>query len=1219
MQKKNKLMAMLLTLVMTLSFISALFPPVLAENANGLAVLLESIPYLTTSISGTEITVSGEFEAPEPLELNIDPGVTVNWQVDFSVTIPGAYLINLSGGGTFKVSSCIINNTGTGGALNVIGSGTKIIVDGGGAILSGKGGNAILVSADSVSVEVNSGGIVRSLGDNSNAAIQIGSNIKGAIVNVNGGSIMSDGPGYAINDGAGTGEADNSSTITLNEGVISAGSACAIHSTSSESVVNIKGGVVSNAAGNNANPAIFMNAGSGDNVTISGTGIVESTSLNGYAIQTTGNVKIKDDAHVIVRNGRAINLIGLNSTATIEGGFVHGEGANVICTATTSTDTVANASIIVTGGVVSSTGGNAICITGNNSKVIVSGGSVESISGNAIYANSDNAAANSAAKFEIVVSGGSVRSDAGYAIRNNGGADSAVKVSDTVSGSGGSGGSGGQVSVMTEGPAIRSNGPVTINGGFVFALGTNPINAILAPFVDGPFFDRGLIGVWNQDAGITVYAQTSPPNILNLHTSASTANAMQWFFHPVLGNGISYTHGLTSGFFPLELVTVTRDYGLIFDSKEGKMYGNVDGTGRLSPANLATPIRSGPRWTGGPGKLQLNGFSWVTKAETALIIIGQETTLTLTGENKFESTSGIDSSSGVKSDNEYLTIDGNGTLTAKGGYGFDLGNENMSLLGGTVVAQGSLSAINSDGAGPEGVTHYSWAFSGNNDGSDATSGFGIDDPFIYYATDHYVRLQTMQVTSFTALQTGGVSGLADSTGITISFSQPVANLTANDIVILDGVGSVVKGKLSGSENNWTIALDRVVTEGMVNIQISHFDTFFIDPYTQDVMVYKAADEAHTPGETPPSPVTSVVLDANKSVLGVDAVLKAGQFNFAVYEEDKLVSTGRNDADGNIIFSAITYKQEGTHTYKVVETSADGNGWITDAREHTVTVTVTENNDVLSAKADYPSGTIPTYYNLYDVDSLNGSDGSGGSGGKYPTLFISEHYAYVQGYPDGSIRPGRSITRAEVATVFFRLLKAEDRKDNWTEQNSFSDVDAGSWYNNAVSVMAKMEIINGYPDGTFKPNGAITRAELTAMIARIAKQMHILPSNTLSFSDIAGHWAASDIMYVADIGWVNGYPEGTFRPNQQITRAEFMTIVNRILERAPETPDDLLTEEMLVWEDNANIDAWYYLAVQEATNSHVPEYKDKIVPGLRFNYEFWVEMMENPDWAEIEGG
>ena len=262
---------------------------------------------------------------------------------------------------------------------------------------------------------------------------------------------------------------------------------------------------------------------------------------------------------------------------------------------------------------------------------------------------------------------------------------------------------------------------------------------------------------------------------------------------------------------------------------------------------------------------------------------------------------------------------------------------------------------------------------------------------------------------------------------------------------------------------------------------------------------------------------------------------------------------------------------------------------------------------------------------------NGGDGGNGGGGQdidppdieIPgketplTPFITEHTAYVIGYPDGSVGPGRNMTRAEASTLFFRLLTDEIRAQNWTQDNPFSDVQKDMWFNNAISVMYSMGIVQGYPDGTFRPNESITRAELAAMAARFAREMQMEPSNGMYFSDIAGHWAEDDILFAAAIGWVNGLSGGRFEPDQNITRAEAMTLVNRMLERVPETADDLLGDDMVVWPDNADPGAWYYLAVQEATNSHLHEYKDETVPGLPFSYEYWLEMMPNRDWAQLE--
>ena len=223
------------------------------------------------------------------------------------------------------------------------------------------------------------------------------------------------------------------------------------------------------------------------------------------------------------------------------------------------------------------------------------------------------------------------------------------------------------------------------------------------------------------------------------------------------------------------------------------------------------------------------------------------------------------------------------------------------------------------------------------------------------------------------------------------------------------------------------------------------------------------------------------------------------------------------------------------------------------------------------------------------------------------LNTTDHFAYIVGYGNGEVRPQNNITRAEVATIFFRLLTDDVRDKNLTKTNRYSDVTRADWYNTAVSTLSSMGIITGYPDGTFRPNAAITRAEFAAIAARFDSNGD---KTTAKFSDIATHWAKDEISIAYNNGWINGYPNGTFGPQRDITRAETMTLVNRVLNRQPETEDDLLPN-MTVWTDNANPNAWYYLAVQEATNSHYYKFK------TNSKYEKWTELRETRDWTQLE--
>ena len=251
--------------------------------------------------------------------------------------------------------------------------------------------------------------------------------------------------------------------------------------------------------------------------------------------------------------------------------------------------------------------------------------------------------------------------------------------------------------------------------------------------------------------------------------------------------------------------------------------------------------------------------------------------------------------------------------------------------------------------------------------------------------------------------------------------------------------------------------------------------------------------------------------------------------------------------------------------------------------------ITFHNTIDTGRDDYIPIIIPTIINK-DTGMLNKTD----------------HFAYVIGYPDGTVHPNGQITRAEVATIFFRLLRDEVRDGAFTTSNTYSDVAYGKWYNNPISTMSALGIITGYPDGTFKPNKPITRAEFAAIAARFDETQS---GKSATFSDVIGHWAAKEIGIAYYNDWIKGYPDGTFKPDQNITRAEAMTLINRVLERKPESPADLLTN-MNKWTDNMDTSKWYYLDVQEATNSH--GYTRKT-----FNYELWRQMLPDPDWSRYE--
>ena len=238
----------------------------------------------------------------------------------------------------------------------------------------------------------------------------------------------------------------------------------------------------------------------------------------------------------------------------------------------------------------------------------------------------------------------------------------------------------------------------------------------------------------------------------------------------------------------------------------------------------------------------------------------------------------------------------------------------------------------------------------------------------------------------------------------------------------------------------------------------------------------------------------------------------------------------------------------------------------------------------------------------------------------PWLNTEDHYAYIVGYPEDyvtgqptedqsrwPIKPQANITRAEVATIFFRLLTDEARDQFWSTSNNFSDVAPDAWYNNAVSTMVNAGIIQGYEDGTFRPNNNITRAEFAAIASRFMSSGYDVEEDL--FTDIANHWARQNINDAAMTKWINGYPDGTFLPDKAITRAEAVTLVNNVLQRKPDA--DHLLDSMIKWPDNMDASAWYYEAIQEATNSH--DYD--LFEGAA--YETWTSLLENRDWAALE--
>lgn len=310
--------------------------------------------------------------------------------------------------------------------------------------------------------------------------------------------------------------------------------------------------------------------------------------------------------------------------------------------------------------------------------------------------------------------------------------------------------------------------------------------------------------------------------------------------------------------------------------------------------------------------------------------------------------------------------------------------------------------------------------------------------------------------------------------------------------------------------------------------------------------------------------------------------------FGLYLDGKQIATATSDRNGIVRFSM------GSSNYRS----------LTDKSNlYCQELTAPEGYKLSNEKIAVSKKNVSTSSSTSDKNAKTVKN----SRSKTPSMLNGEdHFAYIVGYPDKTVHPQSSITRAEVATIFFRLLTEETRTANATKTNNYADVSSDNWYNQAVSTLSAMGIIKGDSRGNFNPNAPITRAEFAAIAARFDKTEDVAAA---SFGDVAMHWAKPEISVAANNGWINGYTDGTFHPDSKITRAEAMAMINRVLQRLPESKADLL-DGMIQWSDNADTSKWYYLAVQEATNSHYYELKAN-------QHEKWTKLRENRDWTELE--
>ena len=314
--------------------------------------------------------------------------------------------------------------------------------------------------------------------------------------------------------------------------------------------------------------------------------------------------------------------------------------------------------------------------------------------------------------------------------------------------------------------------------------------------------------------------------------------------------------------------------------------------------------------------------------------------------------------------------------------------------------------------------------------------------------------------------------------------------------------------------------------------------------------------------------------------------------FELYQRDKndrivnrrVTTTRQQSSKSGIALFSVDNKKSYDGIWYYAEVSAP-EGYVLDRTEYEINDK--DFFDSLSTAVKY-ADTVRNYRGT-TPDLLNDSD----------------HFAYVIGYMDGNVRPYGLISRAETTTIFFRLLKDSVRDGNLLTSNTYTDVADDYWANTAISTMTGLGIVQGRSTTTFDPKAPITRAQFAAICARFDTGKS---NGEQTFTDIKGHWAEKYIQRAAELGWIKGFEDGTFRPDTYITRAQAMTMINRVLNRIPEDESDLLPG-MNVWPD-CNPGDWFYLTVQEATNSHDFEHKAG-------NYETWTKLMKNPDWTRYE--
>ncbi len=476
------------------------------------------------------------------------------------------------------------------------------------------------------------------------------------------------------------------------------------------------------------------------------------------------------------------------------------------------------------------------------------------------------------------------------------------------------------------------------------------------------------------------------------------------------------------------------------------------------------------------------------------------------------------------------------------------------------------------------------------------------------------------------------------TGASGSYHATLNGTATNDVVFSDaGVATVtLKGGETLKISGLPAGVSYTVTETTTGYDVT-YENATGKIVKDETVTCKVTNELKgSGGEEDPKSGTATINVSKAYATGEGKATYTGDVSFTL-------TPANNNPDGVTASQTISITQDGSnnfalnftkpgmYTYTVSEVNNGVTGMTYDATVYTVIFNVTEGaGNELVATAIYKIGDATYDYNAANKPLLftntyttsGGDDGPGpgpgpnpgGNGGGTPALNRRDHYAYIIGYPDGDVHPQGNITRAEVATIFFRLLRDPVRTQYWSQTNDYPDVAFNKWYNNAISTLTNMGIICGYPDGSFRPDAPITRAELTKIAASFFSDPRVAATYDGRFSDVQGaEWYISYLMTAIKEGLIEGYPDGSFRPDRPITRAETCTIVNRTLGRKPEK-DHLLPESVMInWPDNLDRNVWYYAQMQEATNSH--DYRWTSVYSEVC--EQWTAKLIERDWAALE--